>query len=143
MESPIANRESRIRRIAVIGAGTMGHGIAQVAAMAGFDTVLTDANPSAIAAGRERIRANLAGAVRRGKIDADAVDAVLNRITGAEDLSGAVRDAHLIVEAVLEDLDVKRALFARVDAAVSSDAILATNTSSYATVPVSHPLDSA
>ena len=130
MESPIANRESRIRRVAVIGAGTMGHGIAQVAAMAGFETVLTDVNPSAIAAGRERIQANLAGAVQRGKMGADAAVAALSRITGADDLADAVRDADLVVEAVIEDLDVKRALFARVDAVVSSGAILATNTSS-------------
>lgn len=119
-----------MRRIAVIGAGTMGHGIAQVAAMAGFETALTDANPSAIAAGRDRIQANLAGAVQRGKIAADAADAALHRIEAAGDLGDAVRDADLVIEAVLEDLDVKRALFARIEAVVRHDTILATNTSS-------------
>ena len=68
MQSQIANQKSQITRVAVIGAGTMGHGIAQVAAMAGYDTRLTDANADVLATACDRIQSNLAGAVARGKM---------------------------------------------------------------------------
>jgi 3-hydroxybutyryl-CoA dehydrogenase len=122
--------KSRIEKVAVIGAGTMGHGIAQVAAMAGYDTRLTDANPDAIAAGRERIQSNLSGAVARGKLTGEAAGAALARVMSVAAIETAVRDADLIIEAVVEDLAVKRSLFQRLDEAASGAAILATNTSS-------------
>ena len=119
-----------IRRIAVIGAGTMGHGIAQVAAVAGYDTRLTDANPEAIVSGRNRIQSNLIGAVARGKLTQEAADAAMSRVTGAPGIEAAARDADLVIEAILEDLTLKRSLFQQLDSVVGDDTILATNTSS-------------
>jgi 3-hydroxybutyryl-CoA dehydrogenase len=119
-----------ISRIAVIGAGTMGHGIAQVAAMAGYDTRLTDSNPDAVAAAWERIQANLAGAVARGKLTREAADAATARFVPVAALDIAVRDADLVIEAVPEDLAVKQSLFRELDRLVRETTIFATNTSS-------------
>jgi 3-hydroxybutyryl-CoA dehydrogenase len=130
MESQITNRKPPIRRIAVIGAGTMGHGIAQVAAMAGYETHLTDTSPDVLTAAMRRIAANLAGAVNRSKISQEDADAAAARIVTAADLPTAVRGANLVIEAIAESLILKEKLFQQLDAAVSDDAILATNTSS-------------
>jgi 3-hydroxybutyryl-CoA dehydrogenase len=116
--------------VAVIGAGTMGHGIAQVAAMAGSGVTLTDAEPEALEPALARIRDNLAGAVTRGKLRADVADAALARIRLAADLGAAVAGADLVIEAVIEDLDTKRDVFRRVAVAAPPGATLATNTSS-------------
>lgn len=117
-------------RVAVIGAGTMGHGIAQVAAMSGSGVTLTDAEPEALEPALARIRDNLAGAVTRGKLRADVADAALARIRLAADLGAAVAGADLVIEAVIEDLDTKRDVFRRVAVAAPPGATLATNTSS-------------
>jgi len=130
VESRITNHKSRIRTVAVIGAGTMGHGIAQVAAVAGYDTRLTDANPEAIVSGRNRIQSNLIGAVARGKLTQEAADAAMSRVTGAPGIEAAARDADLVIEAILEDLTLKQSLFQQLDSVVGDDTILATNTSS-------------
>ena len=119
-----------IECIAVIGAGTMGHGIAQVAAMAGYRTRLTDTSPDALSAAMSRIGSNLAGAVNRSKISQEDADAATARIVTATDLPAAAGDADLVIEAVAENLAVKEKLFQQLDAAVSDEAILATNTSS-------------
>jgi 3-hydroxybutyryl-CoA dehydrogenase len=121
---------SDVRRVAVIGAGTMGHGIAQVAAMAGYETRLTDANADALASAWQRIQSNLAGAVSRGKLTQAEADAAAANVTPVADLESATREAGLVVEAIVEDLAVKQALFQRLDPLVSDTAILATNTSS-------------
>jgi 3-hydroxybutyryl-CoA dehydrogenase len=121
---------SEIRRIAVIGAGTMGHGIAQVAAMAGYQTRLTDTNPDALTAAMGYIASNLTGAVERSKITQEDAEAATARIATAADLPAAVRDADLVIEAVAESLVVKEKLFQQLDAAVADETILATNTSS-------------
>ncbi len=130
MQSQVTNHESRIRTVTVIGAGTMGHGIAQVAAVAGYITHLTDANPEAIASSRDRIQANLAGAVARGKLTQESADAAMSRVTGVPGVEAAARDADLVIEAVLEDLLLKQSLFQQLDSLVRDDTILATNTSS-------------
>lgn len=119
-----------MKRLAVLGAGTMGHGIAQVAAMAGYDVALTDAAASALEAARERIRQNLDGGVRRGKITPGEAESAVTRIALEPDADRAVSDADLVIEAVAEDLEIKRALFARLDETTRPDATLATNTSS-------------
>ena len=129
MESQIRNHIAQIRRVAVVGAGTMGHGIAQVAAMAGYQTGLTDASGDALTTAMRRIASNLTGAVNRGKITQDEADAATSRIEPA-DLAAAVGDADLVIEAVAEDLDIKEQLFRQLDAVVGGDAVLATNTSS-------------
>jgi 3-hydroxybutyryl-CoA dehydrogenase len=119
-----------MKHIAVIGAGTMGHGIAQVAALAGYQSTLTDAVPDALPAALERVRANLDGGVRRGKLTAEEMQAALDRFRTVTAVDEAVRDADLVVEAVIEDLDVKRALFRELHALTQPSCILATNTSS-------------
>jgi 3-hydroxybutyryl-CoA dehydrogenase len=119
-----------MRNIAVVGAGTMGHGIAQVAAMAGFVTTITDSFESALAGALARIQNNLAGAVSRGKLTQGEAVAALDRIRLVSERGDAVKDADLIVEAIHEDLDAKRELFEFLDASTKPSAILATNTSS-------------
>ena len=121
---------SDVTTVAVIGAGTMGHGIAQVAAQAGCAVRLADALPGAAASGVARVRKNLEGAVERGKATPAERDAALARIVAVDAVDASARGADLIVEAVPEDLDLKRALFARLDAVAPEHALLATNTSS-------------
>ncbi len=121
---------SRIDRVAVLGAGTMGHGIAQVCAAAGCSVWLHDVDEVAVSAGVERIRANLDKGVERGKLTADERDATLSRVAATTDVARAVREADLVVEAAPESLELKRRIFADVDASAAGGAILATNTSS-------------
>jgi len=118
-----------IRTVAVAGAGTMGHGIAQVAAQAGWVVRLADAVPGAASRAVERIRGNLEGGVQRGKVTAAERDAALARIEPGDDPAAAARGADLVIEAAPEDLALKRELFARLSRAAPA-AVLATNTSS-------------
>jgi 3-hydroxybutyryl-CoA dehydrogenase len=116
--------------VAVIGAGTMGHGIAQVAAAAGHTVKLTDARPEALDAARTRIADNLAGAVHRGKMSREDADTAIGRIAASPDMRSSVGDADIVIEAVAEDLALKHQVFAAIDAIAGVDAVLATNTSS-------------
>jgi len=125
------------KRVAVVGAGTMGHGIAQVAAVAGFETRLTDVNTDALASAWQHIQSNLAGAVGRGKLTQAQADAAIANVTPVAELEIATRDVDLAIEAVVEDLAVKQALFQRLDALVADTAILATNTSSLSVTAIS------
>lgn len=118
-----------MQEIGVVGAGTMGHGIAQVAAMSGQNVRMYDAFPGVAAKGLAAIRANLDQGVAKGKVDAATRDAALGRITVVDDLA-ALAGADLVVEAILERLDAKRALFGALAAIVSDRCVLATNTSS-------------
>jgi len=119
-----------VRTVAVIGAGTMGHGIAQVAAQAGCDVRLADAVPGAADSGLVRIRRNLDGAVERGKATAADRDAALARIAVCPSAAEAAADADLLVEAVPEQLELKQAVVRDVEARLAEGALLATNTSS-------------
>ncbi|MGH7500643.1 MAG: 3-hydroxyacyl-CoA dehydrogenase family protein [Longimicrobiales bacterium] len=119
-----------IARVAVVGAGTMGHGIAQVAAAAGCTVSLIDTTEDLVKSGVARIRENLDGAITRGKATAADRDSILARIATSVDVNAAVRDADLIVEAVPERMDLKIALLQALDPIVPDDVILATNTSS-------------
>jgi len=117
-------------RVAVVGAGTMGHGIAYAAALAGFTVALTDSRAAALDAAVRRIGDLLAGGVQRGKLsDADRA-AVAARVRAERALPAAVRDAAVVIEAVVEDLGVKQGLFAQLERAAPASALLATNTSS-------------
>jgi len=116
--------------IGVIGAGTMGHGIAQVAAMAGHTVVLADASIKLALEGIERVRENLDAGVARGKVKAETRDAALGLIRAGDGLADAARDAAIVIEAVPERMNLKRAVFAELDAAAPADAVLGTNTSS-------------
>lgn len=117
-----------IQKIGVIGAGTMGSGIAAACADAGYAVVVAETTADAAAAGRDRVSGIYDGQVKRGRIDASTRDDRLSRISVVSDLS-ALADADMVVEAVFEDMDVKRDLFARLDKIVKADGILATNTS--------------
>lgn len=121
---------SDLRSITVIGAGTMGHGIAHIAAMMGAHVQLHDAAPGAAAAGLDKIARNLARGVELGKVSAADRDAALARIRACEDLAAACADADCVIEAVPERLALKREIFAAVDRAAPAHALLATNTSS-------------
>ncbi|MGC8486405.1 MAG: 3-hydroxybutyryl-CoA dehydrogenase [Candidatus Baltobacteraceae bacterium] len=115
-------------RIAVIGAGQMGAGIAEVAARSGHTVLLHDRSDELIARGIANIEKNLARAVEKGRIDAAGRDAVVARIERMPSIDAL--DVDLAIEAATEALDLKLALFARLDAATPADAILASNTSS-------------
>jgi 3-hydroxybutyryl-CoA dehydrogenase len=118
-----------IGRIAVIGAGTMGNGIAQVCAGSGLEVYLRDVKPEYVERGLSAIDASLARLVKRGKASEAEAQKTRARIASGVDLSGA-RDADFVIEAIVEDLDAKRALFRELDALLRPEAILATNTSS-------------
>ena len=121
---------SDCRNVTVIGAGTMGHGIAQVAAMAGCHVVLCDLDGAALERGLAGIRANLDTAVAKGKLAASELEATLARLRGDPDPGGGVRDADLVVEAVPESVELKRRVLASVSATADPGAMIATNTSS-------------
>jgi 3-hydroxybutyryl-CoA dehydrogenase len=119
-----------INTIVVIGAGTMGRGIAQVAAQSGYRAVLVDVSADAVAAGVAGIASFLEKGVARGKVTREDADAALARLSSGTDPAAAAAKADLVVEAVFEDLAVKQDLFRRMDATAPAHAILASNTSS-------------
>ncbi|WP_327164246.1 3-hydroxyacyl-CoA dehydrogenase family protein [Streptomyces zaomyceticus] len=116
------------RKLAVIGAGLMGSGIAQVSAQAGWDVVLRDVTDAALTRGTDGIKASYDRFVAKGKLDAAAAEAALGRITATTELE-AVADADIVVEAVFENLDVKHEIFRSLDKVVKDGAVLASNTS--------------
>jgi len=118
-----------IRRIGVVGAGTMGHGIAQVAAQSGYEVILVDAAPEALERGRAGIAKGFERLVGKGKLAADERDQALARVSTGGDLS-ALETADLVVEAVVERLEVKQKVLSELDRICQPHAILATNTSS-------------
>src|SRR2546426_3576456 len=115
--------------VAVIGAGTMGAGIVQVAAEAGHRVYLYDARDGAARDARDRLKATLEGLVTKGKLDAAAAEAAMARIVPAGAMS-ELADAGIVVEAIVENLGVKQGLLRELEAIVASDAVLASNTSS-------------
>ncbi|MER6100308.1 3-hydroxyacyl-CoA dehydrogenase family protein [Streptomyces sp. NPDC001728] len=116
------------RKLAVIGAGLMGSGIAQVSAQAGWDVVLRDVTDAALTRGTDGIKASYDRFVAKGRMDAGDAEAALGRITATTDLE-AVSDADVIVEAVFENLDVKHEIFRSLDKIAKDGAVLASNTS--------------
>ncbi len=118
-----------IRKIAVLGAGVMGHGIAQVCSQAGYEVSLRDIKDEFVQAGIARIRKFLSGSVERQKMTQAEADAVLKRIKGTTDLREAVGDADLVIEAIVEDIDIKKQVFREIDELCHSETIFASNTS--------------
>jgi 3-hydroxybutyryl-CoA dehydrogenase len=119
---------SEIDTIGVVGAGTMGSGIAQVAATSGFEVVMRDVEPELVDRGFDTIEDSLDRLVVGDSLDRDAAESALDQITGTTDLE-ALADADYVVEAVVEDLGVKREVFAELDGYVEAEVCLATNTS--------------
>lgn len=124
-----------VKRVGVIGAGTMGSGIAQVVASSGRDVVLIDVSDSALDRGINAIKGSLSRLVKKGEIKVEDSDSILSRIhttTRFEDIG----DVDLVIEAVFENMNVKKETFKRLDASTRPDVILATNTSSLPIVEI-------
>jgi 3-hydroxybutyryl-CoA dehydrogenase len=118
-----------IRKVGVVGCGTMGSGICEVCSRSGFEVVFREVSDEAVAAGHQRIEGSVGRAVERGKIETTEADAILGRISSTTEVS-ELADCDLVFEAVPEHLDIKKELFAELDDVLGPDAILATNTSS-------------
>ena len=129
------------RTVAVIGAGTMGHGIAYVSIAGGHTVRLHDASASALRAATDRVSAGFEKAIQRGKATIADRDAGLSRLTTSESIGDAVTGADLVIEAIPERLDLKQALFAEVERLVRSDTLLASNTSSLSIGAIGERLD--
>ncbi len=116
-------------RIAVVGAGDMGHGIAELFAVSGFEVTLMDKFPQALERARGRVAASLARLVERGRVTKEQADAAHARMQFSGDLAAAVAGAALVVEAVPESLELKKSVFKELDAVAPQGAVLASNTS--------------
>lgn len=120
-----------ITNTTVIGAGIMGHGIAQLIASHGYQVSLVDLNDNILNTAKEAIKQNLTQFfVNKGKITQDQADIILNRISMTTNLEGAVLNTQIVIEAVFEDMDIKQTLFSELDKICEKDVILASNTSS-------------
>jgi 3-hydroxybutyryl-CoA dehydrogenase len=139
MKPPIANWRNpefvlenivEVQTIAVIGAGTMGRGIAYAAALGGFRTILEDVDESVLSKAIAWIRETFEEGIKRGKVDASASDAAIRNISTTRGVADAIHDAELTIEAVPEQKQMKRGLFAFFDKFAKASAIFASNTSS-------------
>jgi len=119
----------KVQKIAVIGAGTMGHGIAQVSAMAGFQVNIVDVDEAQLKQADKKIKEKLQKGVDLGKIDIGLMETSLQRLNGFTDLPLAVQDVDLVIESVPEDLRLKQSIFRKCDEVCPTFTILATNTS--------------
>ena len=120
----------QVTTIAVIGAGTMGRGIACAAALGGFHTILEDVSASVLDRAMAWISDSFEEGVKRGKVEPDVRDTAMARIRNSSSVEDAIRDAELIIEAVPEEIEMKVQLFAAFDKLAKPDAIFASNTSS-------------
>lgn len=127
--------------VAVLGAGTMGRGIAHVCALGGHSVQLRDIDESVLEAAISTIDGHLQGGVERDKVEPEAATAALERIETTTDLETAVAGTDLVIEAAPEDLDLKRDIFAAVEAAAPADATIATNTSSLSVTDLASTLE--
>ena len=117
-----------IETVGVVGAGTMGNGIAQVAATAGYDVVMRDVDAEYVEAGLDDIETGLSKSIENDELTRGAADAARERVRGTTDLAD-LGAADIVVEAVVEDVDVKRDVFADLDSVTNEEVVLATNTS--------------
>ncbi len=121
---------AKIQRAAVLGAGTMGHGIAHVLATSGITTKLYDLMPGAVERGLASVRANLDKGVQKGKVTQADRDAAVARLSGTIQLDEAIEGVDLVIEAVPEKLELKQQIFSNIGEKLGSHVLLATNTSS-------------
>ena len=129
----------KFSNVGVIGAGAMGRGIAQIAAQAGSQVLLLDSFEGAAARGREALLAQWRKQLDKGKLDAAQCDALASRVQAVESVQ-ALAACDLVIEAVVEDLEVKRALFRELESVVSPSAVLASNTSSLSVTAIATAL---
>ncbi|QCW02833.1 3-hydroxyacyl-CoA dehydrogenase/enoyl-CoA hydratase family protein [Natrinema pallidum] len=132
----------RIDRVAVLGAGNMGHGITEVTALAGYDVTMRDIKDEFVEDGYESIEWSLQKLEEKELID-ESADEVLSRIETTTDLEAAVADADLVIEAAPEDLDLKHDIFTDLEEYTSGDTLLATNTSSLPISDIAEAVDSS
>jgi 3-hydroxybutyryl-CoA dehydrogenase len=122
-----------ISKVGVLGAGLMGHGIAQICAQAGWDVVVREVDDERLAGGLGKIEKQLGRAVEKGKLEQSGADEIRGRIQGTTDYSD-LADCDLVIEAMTEDLEQKLEMWREVDGIVKEDAFFATNTSSLAVI---------
>ena len=119
-----------IKKVAVLGAGLMGAGIAQIAAQAGFDVSIRDMEDRFVENGMAAIKNNLDRAVSKGKLDKEEAQKVMGRIRGTIDLKEAVQDADMVIEAIIEIMEIKKQVYKDLDIICKKETIFASNTSS-------------
>jgi 3-hydroxybutyryl-CoA dehydrogenase len=130
-----------VERIAVLGSGTMGHGIAHAAMAAGYDTVIFDVSQPMLDKGQGAIRAIVQKGVELGKVSAGEADAILGRLTLTLSLADAVHGAAMVIEAIPEKIDLKLSTFAEVEKHAPTAAVLATNTSALSITEIAAVLE--
>jgi 3-hydroxybutyryl-CoA dehydrogenase len=118
-----------IKKICVLGAGLMGSGIAQVSAEAGYGVSMRDIEDRFVQGGLNIIKKNYERAISKGKMTKEQADALLSRVKGTLDLAEAVKGAQVVIEAVIENIDLKKQVYKELDQLCAKDTILATNTS--------------
>ncbi|RLF99134.1 MAG: 3-hydroxyacyl-CoA dehydrogenase, partial [Thaumarchaeota archaeon] len=123
----------RVEKIAVIGAGRMGHGIAQVAAMAGYAVELMDIDLGALERALNKIRWSLGKLANKGVIDVNEIERILGKIRISTEVTEAVKDVDLVIESVPEDFEIKKKVLAEIDKSSPQHTIISTNTS---TIPI-------
>jgi 3-hydroxybutyryl-CoA dehydrogenase len=131
---------SEIETVGVVGAGTMGNGIAQVAAASGYDVVMRDVEESLVDRGMAAIEDSLSRFVRKDELTGSEADAALDRVYGTTDLAD-LSTADLVVEAVVEEMEVKRDVFEDLDRVCDEDVVLATNTSTLSVTTIAAATD--
>jgi 3-hydroxybutyryl-CoA dehydrogenase len=122
-------RIEEIKKIAVLGSGIMGSGIAEVAAKANYNVAMTDVTEELVRHGLESIKASLNRIINKGKISKGDADAALSRIKGTTDMREAARDAQVIIEAITEDVNLKKKVFKELDEICPKETVIASNTS--------------
>ncbi len=130
-----------MKNITVVGAGTMGNGIAHVFAMNGYAVNIVDVNQGALDAAKETISNNLARMVKKGKISSELQDSTMQRLKWHTSMKGSVEQADLIVEAATENVDLKLSIFKQMSQMAKEDVILATNTSSISITKIASVTD--
>ncbi|MEE9365199.1 MAG: 3-hydroxyacyl-CoA dehydrogenase family protein [Dehalococcoidales bacterium] len=131
----------QVKRVGVIGAGIMGHGIAQAYAQEGYPVAITDASKSALTGVKDRVKSNLETLAHEELIPEKEIDNIMARITVVDSLENAVRDADLVTEAVFEDLPTKTRIFQEMEKYCSPECILASNTSSFPMTRISSQME--
>ncbi|PHQ44816.1 3-hydroxybutyryl-CoA dehydrogenase [Halorubrum sp. C3] len=130
-------------RITVIGAGSMGHGIAQVSAAAGHDVTLNDVDQERVQAGLDSIEGNLTEGVERGKVSEDERTATLENVDGSADFQAAVEGSDFVIEAVPEDIELKKDVLTDAEEFIDETAVIGSNTSSLSVTELASALDSS
>lgn len=130
-----------VKSIAVLGAGTMGHGIAQALAGFGYNVIMMDTQQAAIESGLGRIKSSLQRLVKKERMSKEDSESLLSRITDTTDLATAVKDADIVIEAVIENMELKKGIFKELTGICKRDAILATNTSTLSVTEIASATD--